>query len=364
MGPPAKPGATTVSCLYSTAEDCWVQGDFTASVTASTGGMGSLLYQICRSNDSTSGFAGCDVNLTLTGGTSILVSGAHLPADGFRRAYWFQATDSAGALSGWNTPRFVRVDRNAPTVSADNASDQWFATDRTATVSAADTVGGAGANSGLAEVRYNWNAALDAGCTTGTVIPSGTTLPVPVGDNLLYLCARDNVSRVTQWSGRYRATEVLTLTGTISPHRASYLGSFTYTATATGGTPSSTVYAFFRRKPDEAWIPDVDHPVWAGEPHLHLGARPRGRGHVGDYICAKTAHAPERTARSRRSNQRSVWEPRPAQRAGRKESKKMCPDYAVMRRAACTLGHSGSGRTLDEAAREPLWERLNRGAVP
>src|SRR6185436_353786 len=35
----------------------------------------------------------------------------------------------------------------------------------------------------------------------------GTTLAVPEGDNVLYLCARDRVGRVAQWSGTYRVNE-------------------------------------------------------------------------------------------------------------------------------------------------------------
>src|SRR6185436_13422815 len=106
VGKPTVPGATTTPCAYTAAatSDCWVTGDFTASVAPSTGGMGSLVYDICRSVDSSGGFAGCDLTITLTGGSSILVSGTHLPADGFRRAYYFQAKDAAGAASGWNTP--------------------------------------------------------------------------------------------------------------------------------------------------------------------------------------------------------------------------------------------------------------------
>ncbi len=265
VGKPTVPGPTTVSCPYSTAangeDNCWVAGDFTATVTPSTGGMGSLVYQICRSNDSASGFAGCDVNLTLTGGTSTAVSGSHLAADGFRRSYWFQAKDSAGALSGWNTQRYVRVDRNPPTVGADNASDVWF-NSRTATVSAADVTGGAGSNSGLVAVRYNWNAALDSACTNGTVTTAGATLTVPDGDNLLYLCAKDNTGRVAQWNGRYRVTPGLLVTGAVSPRKTSHGNVFTFTATASGGAPGTYQYAFFRRRPNGAWIPAVTAPVW------------------------------------------------------------------------------------------------------
>jgi hypothetical protein len=97
FGPPTVPGPTSVSCAYPAGGECWVTGDFVASVSPSTGGLGSLNYQICRSVDTT-GWGGCDVNLTLTGGTSITVSGSHLPADGYRRAYYFQTKDSGGGL--------------------------------------------------------------------------------------------------------------------------------------------------------------------------------------------------------------------------------------------------------------------------
>ncbi len=260
VGPPTVPGATAVACAYAVGDDCWVAGDFTVSAAAFTGGMGSLVYQICRSNDTT-GWGGCDVHLTFSGGTSITVSGTNLPADGYRRAYYFQAQDSAGAVSGWNAPRFVRVDRWAPAVSASNASDLWFSS-RTATVSASDVTGGAGANSGVLAIRYAWNAALDTGCTTGTATASGATLTAPVGDNLLYLCARDNTGRVAQWNGRYRVTAPLTVTGTVGPSRGSYVSPFTYTATASGGVPGTASYAFFRRRPGGIWIPDVTAPNW------------------------------------------------------------------------------------------------------
>jgi len=122
FGPPTAPGPTTVSCAYSMADDCWVTGDFVASVSAATGGLGSLNYEVCRSVDSAGGFAGCDVNLTTYGGTSFTVSGSQLPADGYRRAYYFLARDSAGAIGAWNTAIYVRVDRYPPALSATNAS--------------------------------------------------------------------------------------------------------------------------------------------------------------------------------------------------------------------------------------------------
>ncbi|MEM9596519.1 MAG: hypothetical protein AAGD06_19790, partial [Acidobacteriota bacterium] len=204
-GPPSAPGPTTVSCPYSTEipSECWVAGDFVATVTPASDPSGIAGYNVCRSNDSAGGFAGCQATVTQSGGTSITISGSHLPGDGFRRSYFFRAQDNSGAWGPWNQPRYVRVDRHDPQVSATNASPEWFE-ERTATVQANDTAGGAGANSGLADVRYRWNAPTNGGCTNGTAVTAGTTLNVPAGDNVLYLCGRDRVGRVGQWNGQYR----------------------------------------------------------------------------------------------------------------------------------------------------------------
>lgn len=204
-GPPTTPGPTTVDCAYSTNGECWVTGAFTATAAPSTdAGTGVDGYQFCRSHDTT-GWGGCAVNIVPAGsaGTSEAVSGSHLPSDGYRRAYRFRARDGLGQWSAWNTPRYVRVDRYAPTVSASNASSQWF-TSRTATVSAADGTGGGAANSGLAAARFRWNGVLNGACTNGTATSAGATLSVPEGDNTLYLCARDQTGRVTKWNGTYR----------------------------------------------------------------------------------------------------------------------------------------------------------------
>ncbi len=200
---PSAPGPTTISCAYSEPGQCWVTGSFTATVApASDSGSGvdAESYNWCRSHDSPGGFAGCQSTLTTSGGTSFTVSGAELPANGFRRAYWVRVKDNVGNWSPWNTPRYVRVDRHNPTVSADNASTEWF-TSRTATVTAADAISGTAANSGLAEVRYRWNVAHNGSCTTGTATTAGGVLTVPPGDNHLYLCAKDRTDRVGFWDG-------------------------------------------------------------------------------------------------------------------------------------------------------------------
>lgn len=201
---PTAPGPTTTTCAYNAGNTCWVTGAFTASVTPATdSGSGIAGYEVCRSNDDAGGWAGCNW-FDQVSGTSYPFSGSHLPSDGYQRAYSFRAKDylrnGTNGWGPWATKLFLRVDRHAPTVSADNASTTWFPSRQT-TVSAADATAGAVANSGLATVRYRWNLALDAGCTTGTVTTNGAVLTVPTGDNWLYLCARDNTGRVTAWNG-------------------------------------------------------------------------------------------------------------------------------------------------------------------
>jgi len=201
-GPTPSGAVTTVPACKYVSSGCWQTGSFTITATpaSDTGsGVNPSGYWACRSND-TSGWGGCDVTLTQNSGPSYTVSGSHLPADGFRRAYYFRARDYLGNWGLWYTPVYVRVDRYNPTVSANNASSEWFIS-RTVTLTAADETGGAAANSGLAEVRYRWNAAHNGSCTTGTLTSNGAVLTVPAGDNHLYLCAKDNTGRIGFWNG-------------------------------------------------------------------------------------------------------------------------------------------------------------------
>ncbi len=206
-GAPTAPGPTSVNCAWTTpgTSDCWVTGAFTASVAPATDPGGVIDgYNYCRSNDLPPGtWGGCAATITTDGGTSHTIGGGHLPADGKQRAIWVRARDGAGTYGPWNTPRFVRIDRYDPQVSASGASDGWFAS-ASATIVAADIQGNAASNSGLAELRYRWGTPLNAACTNGTLTSSGATLSAPEGDNVLYLCARDNTGRVGTWNGRYR----------------------------------------------------------------------------------------------------------------------------------------------------------------
>ncbi len=197
---PTAPGPSTVNCVQSGSE-CWAQGPFTVSVTAaSDSGSGVDIYDYCRSNNSSGGFAGCQFNMAQISSNSFFVDGSNLPSPGSRRAYWVRAKDHVGNPGAWNSPRYVRVDLYDPIVSADNASPDWFPS-RTATVNAIDAVGNAAANSGIDIVRYRWNSPLNAGCTNGTLTADDAVLDVPVGDNHLYLCTQDISGRLDHWDG-------------------------------------------------------------------------------------------------------------------------------------------------------------------
>ena len=147
-------------------------------------------------------------------------------------------------------------------MSATNASEGWFPS-RTATLSADDSTGGAGVNSGLLALRYSWNNALNAACTSGFSVAPGTTLTAPAGDNVLYLCARDNTGRVGAWSGRYRVgTPPVTVTTTPSPSQSPHGTTLGWWATASGGSGSGYQFALFRRRPGGSWIPSLNAPDW------------------------------------------------------------------------------------------------------
>jgi hypothetical protein len=65
-------------------------------------------------------------------------------------------------------------------------------------------------------------------------------------------------------------TPPLTLSVTVSPAQVVYGNPVTMTATATGGTPSTTRFAFFRRRAGTTpWTPDPNAPIWqAGNTYI------------------------------------------------------------------------------------------------
>ncbi len=95
-----------------------------------------------------------------------------------------------------------------PTVSATEASDSWFNTQRVATISATNAV----------HIRGSWSNNLDAGCTTGgEEFGPGNQLASPSGGATLYLCARSSTGNVATWSGNYRWENIPPTCGTWSP---------------------------------------------------------------------------------------------------------------------------------------------------
>ncbi|GAB4197421.1 MAG: hypothetical protein Tsb002_31520 [Wenzhouxiangellaceae bacterium] len=112
---PGKPGPTTSPDCVSVANGtCFVNdANFTIRVTPATdnaggSGINPNGYQVCRSNH-TDGWGGCAVSMSTTSGTSFLVSGAHRPAPGERRAYYFRARDNAGNWGPWNDEMYIET---------------------------------------------------------------------------------------------------------------------------------------------------------------------------------------------------------------------------------------------------------------
>ncbi|MFL6234638.1 MAG: hypothetical protein ACJ76N_16010 [Thermoanaerobaculia bacterium] len=64
-------------------------------------------------------------------------------------------------------------------------------------------------------------------------------------------------------AGPVQITAPLTVSGTGSPSSVQYGTTITWTANASGGNPSTTQYAFFRRRAGTTpWTPDVTAPAW------------------------------------------------------------------------------------------------------
>jgi hypothetical protein len=103
---------------------------------------------------------------------------------------------------------------------------------------------------------------------TGNVL-SWTPVSTDVGSWEIVIWAKDgNTPASPGYSascnpGTVQVLAPLSVAGTSSPASANYGTTLTWTATATGGTPSTTRYAFFRRPAGAtAWIPDVTAPAW------------------------------------------------------------------------------------------------------
>jgi hypothetical protein len=115
----------------------------------------------------------------------------------------FNASDAAFNSADVVTHTGVIYDTEAPTLSANNSSTNWFNTQRSATVSVSDAGG-----SSLEYVRYKWGSDFsDTNCNASS--GGYSTLDTEVlasasGGTTLYLCAIDNAgNKATPWSGTY-----------------------------------------------------------------------------------------------------------------------------------------------------------------
>lgn len=220
--PPGAPGQTTSQdCIGMSGNTCLVEdGNFTIAVTPAndSGGSGIDAYQICRSNDTT-GWGGCDVNLTLNGTTSIVVSGSHRPAPGDRRAYYFRARDNAGNWGPWNDEMYIKTatadatppGKPGPTTSPDcvgNSGNTCLVNDANFTIEvtpASDNPGGSGIDA-YQICRSNHTTGW-GGCSVSltlngstSIVVSGSHRPPPGQRRAYYFRARDNDGNWGPWN--------------------------------------------------------------------------------------------------------------------------------------------------------------------
>ncbi|MEM9556413.1 MAG: M12 family metallo-peptidase [Acidobacteriota bacterium] len=105
--PPSPPDPVVASdCDAQNNNLCAVNGPF---VLSTSGGPDVDRLRVCRSNDTT-GWGGCNVLVSNDSGEEFVVSGSHLPSDGFRRAYYVQACDQVNNCTAWGTPVYVYGD--------------------------------------------------------------------------------------------------------------------------------------------------------------------------------------------------------------------------------------------------------------
>jgi len=107
-----------------------------------------------------------------------------------------------------------------------------------------------------------WTGTAASGQPVTSIYDSYTYLPSDIARSGNYPNSYDLVKRAhVRQLGHCRAP--LTLTVTASPATSPVGNTITWTATATGGTPSTIKYAFFRRRANATnWIPDVTAPAW------------------------------------------------------------------------------------------------------
>ena len=96
-------------------------------------------------------------------------------------------------------------------------------------------------------------------------------------------------------TGPIEAFPRLAVTSTPSPSQVPYGTPVTWTATATGGIPETTQFAFFRRRPGGTWMPDVNHPAWQSGDELTWTPDATDLGTWETYLWVKDGSTPPTT---------------------------------------------------------------------
>ena len=140
-----------------------------------------------------------------------------------------------------------------------------------------------------------WTGTAAAGQPVTTIYESQSYLPGDVMKSGNYPPGNSYyLKRVQNATRKYGHCHVpLTLTATPSPS-ASYTGrTITWTATAGGGDPSTTLYAFFR-KPAGAlnWTPPVTSPSWQSSRDFSWTPTAAETGNWDTYVWVKDAYTP------------------------------------------------------------------------
>jgi hypothetical protein len=141
------------------------------------------------------------------------------------------------------------------------------------------TASATGLNPGTTEFAFFRRPAGAAGWTPSVSLPAWagsvftwTPTAADVGAWDIYAWVRDGSTPSTMNTYGYAAgfnpggvqiVPPLTVTGTGSPASSPYGTAISWTATASGGIPATTRYAFFRRRAGTpSWVPDVTQPAW------------------------------------------------------------------------------------------------------
>jgi len=248
--PPVVPATpTTVSLRINTT-------DYTLSTSSSSPTMidyrngGTIKVFSNAVSNSTTDYYKYNVYNAYTGGTSLLdyagTTQIQPPSGSLTSSltgrfeashYNLKCPDNSRNYSGIKIGYYC-LETYAPSVSATNASAQWFNTQRTAVVSSTQDMG----CSTLAHTRYKWGSDFtNSNCDStsgGTQTSNGASLNVPSGGTTLYLCSRNTAGIVSTWSGTYRWENTLPSVSASNSSSSwfNYQRTATVSASDTGGS--------------------------------------------------------------------------------------------------------------------------------